>query len=356
MPGAAEAAQQQQPTLGCPLATVTQVDVYEGLTSFVLVGHDRDQRRLLQVHRRRPEGDELPPVSEDACLYSVEGCRRRMSAIAIEQGAALSPEPLLRASALLGMIRFVEGYYMVFVSRHEVAGVIAGHAICRVEETAMLAVDGGQHAGGGDAEGGAAGGGGAAGRRSGGLLQRLSKSVGLGRWGENWVEAKYKALFQSMDMARDFYFSYTYDLTNTLQTNMSRHGAAEAEAAAAGGGGAAARAPHAPREQFVWNQHLCQPLLRQLHSSAWVPPVVHGFFLQSSASLFGRTLSVALVARRSRLYAGARLLKRGLTESGHVANEVEVEQIVCDGGRGALHEGSLTSAVQVCASQMRLSL
>ena len=41
--------------------------------------------------------------------------------------------------------------------------------------------------------------------------------------------------------------------------------------------------------------------------------------------------------------AGARLLKRGLREAGHVANEVETEQIVSDGLRGALHERCLSS-------------
>ena len=61
-------------------------------------------------------------------------------------------------------------------------------------------------------------------------------------------------------------------------------------------------------------------------------------------------LTLTLIGRRSRLYAGARLLKRGLNEAGHVANEVEAEQIVGDGGRGALHERGLTSAVQLRGS------
>jgi len=51
---------------------------------------------------------------------------------------------------------------------------------------------------------------------------------------------------------------------------------------------------------------------------------VHGFFRQQSLTVFGRALTLTLVARRSRLFAGARLLKRGLCRSGHVANEVRV--------------------------------
>ena len=37
---------------------------------------------------------------------------------------------------------------------------------------------------------------------------------------------------------------------------------------------------------------------------------------------------MTLIARRSRYFAGARYLKRGVNDEGNVANEVETEQIV----------------------------
>jgi hypothetical protein len=43
---------------------------------------------------------------------------------------------------------------------------------------------------------------------------------------------------------------------------------------------------------------------------------VHGFFMQLATSLFGRGLTLTLIGRRSRHFAGARLLKRGLNEAG----------------------------------------
>lgn len=46
-----------------------------------------------------------------------------------------------------------------------------------------------------------------------------SYRVLLDRFGENWEEGRYKSLFSSMDLTRDFYFSYSYDLTSTLQDN-----------------------------------------------------------------------------------------------------------------------------------------
>jgi hypothetical protein len=50
-------------------------------------------------------------------------------------------------------------------------------------------------------------------------------------------EGRYKALLSTLDLTDTFYFSYTYDLTRTLQSNM--------------GGPGATAAPH-----FVWNHYL----------------------------------------------------------------------------------------------------
>lgn len=35
------------------------------------------------------------------------------------------------------------------------------------------------------------------------------------------AEAKYLGLFQFIDLTKDFFYSYTYDLTNSLQHNMT---------------------------------------------------------------------------------------------------------------------------------------
>jgi hypothetical protein len=51
--------------------------------------------------------------------------------------------------------------------------------------------------------------------------------------------------------------------------------------------------------------------------------------------VFGRQLTMTLVARRSRHFAGTRYRKRGISAQGFVANEVETEQIMDAGGRAA---------------------
>ena len=85
--------------------TLTRIDVYSLLSSFVLVGHERAGgcRRILKVHRRPVKGSNLP-ISEDPQLYTVAGCADQLAELA---GGCTVGEPVLRASALLGMIRFV---------------------------------------------------------------------------------------------------------------------------------------------------------------------------------------------------------------------------------------------------------
>ena len=61
-----------------------------------------------------------------------------------------------------------------------------------------------------------------------------------------------------------------------------------------------------------------RPLRDGLGNDRWVVPLIHGFFQQRTLAVFGQTLTIALIARRSRHFAGTRYQKRG------VNNEVSV--------------------------------
>lgn len=64
-----------------------------------------------------------------------------------------------------------------------------------------------------------------------------------------------------------------------------------------------------------------------------------------------------LIARRSRFFAGTRFLKRGVNEQGHVANEVETEQIVLDYHSNVVNTlGNLPTAHITSFVQMRGSI
>ena len=81
----------------------------------------------------------------------------------------------------------------------------------------------------------------------------------------------------------------------------------------------------------------------------WVLPLIHGFWQQRTLSVFGRTLTLTVVARRSKHFAGTRYRKRGVNDQGQVANDVEIEQLVCTGYDRETGSALLSSVVQVRA-------
>lgn len=78
-------------------------------------------------------------------------------------------------------------------------------------------------------------------------------------------------------------------------------------------------------------------------------PCSIGAFVQRKLNDYGRSLNVTLLARRSRHFAGTRYLKRGVSEQGKVANDVEHEQIIHDESRSA-SDGIFSSFLQIRGS------
>lgn len=95
-------------------------------------------------------------------------------------------------------------------------------------------------------------------------------------------ETKMVNTFQSVDLSKNFYFSYSYDITNTLQTNLT------------------ISPDHRKwNTRFMWNHHLLKPafeLEEPKGRSRWVLPLIHGFVDQASMSFllegFGMMLMV----------------------------------------------------------------
>lgn len=113
------------------------------------------------------------------------------------------------------------------------------------------------------------------------------------------------------------YFSYSYDITHTLQRlhnttpeflQMPFHERADL--------------------RFVWNGHLLRELANQPELSRFCLPLVHGFISINQCSLNGKPFLWTIVSRRCCFRAGTRLFTRGIDVQGNVANFVETEQIV----------------------------
>ena len=64
-----------------------------------------------------------------------------------------------------------------------------------------------------------------------------------------------------------------------------------------------------------------------LDAQLWVMPLVHGHWQQRTLAFASQTVTITVIARRSKYFAGTRYRKRGINDQGHVANDVETEQV-----------------------------
>ncbi|XP_043259032.1 polyphosphoinositide phosphatase isoform X1 [Colletes gigas] len=255
------------------------------------------------------------------------------------------PRPV-SAFGLLGFVRFLEGYYIILVTKRCRVAVVGHHTIYKVLDTSMIYIP--------------------------------NDTVRV----FHPDEQRYVKMFQSIDLSSNFYFSYSYDLTHTLQNNMTppKHirsnipNTSDEASKRAGNddtedtdffnmwafrknqqsnSGTEKYIDYGvrsnPNRRFVWNSHLLKPAEKDLHRD-WILYITHGFIGQSNVSIFGRSMYVTIIARRSNKYAGTRFLKRGANFDGDVANEVETEQIVHDSGVSSLNKGRFSSFVQMRGS------
>lgn len=128
-----------------------------------------------------------------------------------------------------------------------------------------------------------------------------------------------------------FYFSYTYDLTHTLQRLHTITPDFMAQSLL-----------ERADQRFVWNNHL----LSAFHSPEFrnfCLPIMLGFISVNLCLINGCYFSWAIVSRRSVFRAGTRLFRRGIDREGNVANFVETEQIV-------EYQGDRASFVQIRGS------
>ena len=51
---------------------------------------------------------------------------------------------------------------------------------------------------------------------------------------------------------------------------------------------------------------ICRPLRKALGNGRWAIPLIHGFWQQRTLSLLGQTLTLTVVSRRSKHFAGTR--------------------------------------------------
>ncbi|KAL9549467.1 hypothetical protein MBANPS3_005195 [Mucor bainieri] len=201
--------------------------------------------------------------------------------------SASEQESTLSVYGLLGFIQLFAGDYMMTITKREEIGMIQGKAIYRVGgfQILPLAQD----------------------------TSRLSED-------QKSQEQTFVNLLESHLKNNTFYFSYDYDLTQSIQRQAQFSSEKLAE-------------PLYKRadERFFWNRFVASKLI-----DATCEAMMQGFVELDQCKINGKHFAWGLITRRSRHRPGTRYFSRGIDAQGHVSNFVETEQIV-------LYDGESTS-------------
>lgn len=241
---------------------------------------DPDSFRIAKMDRTLQQRT----LIEDQVKYSKAEMEELLAMIDNGNRATGGLKLVVQCFGIFGFVKILEGFYVILITKRSPVALLGGHYIYHIDDTNMINIAG-------------------------------------TRTATTPEQARYLQIFEQVDITKNFYFSYTYDITRSLQYNMT------------------SRSPEShfdPNPIFVWNDHLTKCVIME-NNSCWKIPIIHGFVDQSKISVLGHRVLMTLVARRSRCFAGARLisclsrfLKRGVNSSGMVANDVETEQIVND--------------------------
>ncbi|CAG9540495.1 unnamed protein product, partial [Cercopithifilaria johnstoni] len=286
------------------MARLWHLNVFETPTNFYIVGSDisKTRYRLLKISRLGVQTLDISEIGESYSKSDVmellatvsEGSsivftQNEKQSMGVDRRKGLI-ERASDAFGLLGAVRFLEGYYLLVVTRARVVATIGYHEIYKIEEVILIPL----------------------------AIQGIPIN--------NADELRYLKLFQSVDLSTDFYFSYVYDLSRTLQENALKISDWPKYKQADKG----ETCQFFPDSKFIWNGYLLEPLRKSAVSEQWFIEVVHGYVGQQIIELPCSRLSLILIGRRSVEYAGTRYLKRGANFKGQVANDVETEQIIWD--------------------------
>ncbi|KAJ3673671.1 hypothetical protein LUZ60_005663 [Juncus effusus] len=270
--------------------------LYETRSNFYMVGCNKSQTswRVLKIDRLEPQ--ELC-IYEDQTIYSEAEYSELIKRIHEGNRSTGGLKFVTKCYGIVGFVKFLGPYYMLLITKRRKVGTLCGEMIYAVAKSEIIT---------------------------------LPSPIVRSNLAYSKDENRYKRLLCTVDLTKDFFFSYSYNLMRSLQKNVSEEKSTQ----------------NLYDTMFVWNEYLSRPIRTQLKNTIWTVALIHGFFKQSKFSVNGKEFWLTLIARRSRHFAGTRFLKRGVNSKGRVANDVETEQIISDEMTAGGIPREITSVVQ----------
>lgn len=326
-----------------PINWVQRIALYVTQSHYYLVGSNNTQTAFKVLKVDRTENDLV--VVDDRIEYSYQEIRDlllRLDHGNITPSNSTGVTKTVSSFGLIGFVRFLHGYYLILIIKRRKVASIGYHTIYKVEDTKLVYIPN----------------------------EPPTEYIN--------EESRYVRAFNSIDITSNFYFSYSYDISHSLQYNLSpirgqrfieeaQRIASQQQTISVSEQDDGKRTETSksiyhgsnkkqnstilvkakPFDRFVWNSHLID--FECLHDD-WKVYLIHGFVAQANLCVYSKPIYITVIARRSRRYCGTRFLKRGLNLDGDVANEVETEQIVHDASVSDFSQGFFTSFVQMRGS------
>ncbi|KAF3500474.1 hypothetical protein F2Q69_00044409 [Brassica cretica] len=223
--------------------------------------------RVLKIDRL--DASELN-VSEDSTAYTKKECYELLKRIHEGNKATGGLKLVTLCYGIIGFIKFLGPYYMLVITERREIGEICGHRVYEVSKSEIIS---------------------------------LRNSSVLSNFTNSRDENRYKRLLCMVDLTKDFFFSYSFNIMRSFQKNICDRES----------GGTLYK------KMFVWNEFLTRGIRHHLRNTVWTVALVYGFFKQTSLSEAGRNFKLTLIARRSRHNAGTSKTANVLALLGKVA-------------------------------------
>ncbi|KAK9358094.1 SacI homology domain-containing protein [Lipomyces starkeyi] len=180
---------------------------------------------------------------------------------------------------ILGILRLRIGKYVIVITKSEKVGLIKGHVVYKMTDFEFISL------------------------RDGSMRDK--------------DELTYLSLLKQHIKTGPMYFSYTWDLTNSMQRQRGTQD-----------GSIWKRAD----ERFFWNRYAQSELIEYSKTNSdvdqFILPVIFGYVNLTKTSINNVPLTFGLISRRSRFRAGTRYFSRGIDQQGNVSNFNETEQLI----------------------------
>ncbi|MBA0658675.1 hypothetical protein Goklo_010860 [Gossypium klotzschianum] len=195
-----------------------------------MIGRDKNRTLWMVLKIDRLDPSELT-VIEDSTAYSEIECFDLLRRIHEGNRSSGGLKFVTACYGIVGFIKFLGSYSMMLITKRKKIGAICGHTVYAISKSEMIPI---------------------------------SKSPNQSNMAYSKNEKRYKKLLSTVDLTKDFFFSYTYNVMHSLQRNLCRNETGEVHY----------------ETMFVWNEFLTRGIRNTLKNTLWTVALVYGFFKQ----------------------------------------------------------------------------